>query len=352
MKKASKKPLGIWIMLSLLIILAILLLINRYTVRQVWCNMFAPTLPLDESADWSGGTSYEHLRYAEDSDAQYIDLYVPDTAEPAPLFVLIHGGGFAFNDAQSRQAQFMYRYFRDHGFACASVNYRLSTEAAYPAAVCDVKAAVRFLCRSAEEYGIDAQHIAVWGESAGGYLASMTALSAPDAFLDTLCIGETADARFPMPAFDALVDFYGCIDFVTQRGNFSEEGLVSWIPTVANGWANDVLGDYDSLEELWLRKNYADWGDEETIEASPLRRAERQENENPSLRTLIVHGDADITVSHLQSVELYDALKANGEDVTLKLVPGCKHADDRLFTDEMLGEVESFLRAAFDEKAA
>lgn len=347
MEKQKKKPFLRVILLALLLIIALLLLVNRYTVRQVWCNVFAPTLPLDESADWAGGKSYEHLAYAADSAAQYIDLYVPDAEAPAPLFVLIHGGGFAFNDAQSRQAQFMYRYFRDHGFACASVNYRLSTEAAYPAAVCDVKAAVRFLCRNAADYGIDAERIAVWGESAGGYLATMCALSAPEAFSDTLCLGETEDARFPMPAFDALVDYYGCIDFVTQRGNFAEEGLVSWVPTVANGWANEVLGDYGSLEELWLRKSYADWGEAETVEASPLRRAERQENRNPALRSLLVHGDADITVSQLQSVELYEALKANGEDVTLRLVPKCKHADDRLFTEELLGEVEAFLWDSF-----
>ena len=348
MEKAKKKPILRWILLALLLILALLLLVNRYTVRQVWCNVFSPSLKLDDSADWAGGRTYEHLAYAEDSDAQYVDLYVPESDEPAPLFVLIHGGGFAFNDAQSRQAQFMYRYFRDHGFACASVNYRLSTEAAYPAATSDVKAAVRFLCQNAEEYGFDPERIAVWGESAGGYLATMVALSAPEAFSDTLCIGETPEQRFDMPSFDALVDYYGCIDFVTQRQNFAEEGLVSWIPTVANGWANEVLGDYGSLEELWFRKNFPDWGEAETVEASPLRRAERQENGNPALRSLLVHGDADITVSHLQSVELYEALKANGEDVTLKLVPKCKHADDRLFTDELLSEVADFLWASFE----
>lgn len=348
MSKEIKHPLLPRILLGILVLLAIVLFVDRYTVRQVWCNIFSPTLPLDDSTEWSGGKSYEGLVYAEDSEAQYIDLYVPDTETPAPLFVMIHGGGFAFNDAQSRQAQFMYRYFRDHGFACASVNYRLSPEAPYPAAVCDVKAAVRFLCHNAAEYGYDAERIAVWGESAGGYLASMCALSAPEAYADTLCIGETAESRFDMPAFDALVDHYGCIDFVTQRENFAEEGLVTWIPTLANGWANEVLGDYGSLEEFWFRKNYEDWGDEEKVEASPLHRAERQENRNRQLRSLLIHGDADITVSHLQSVELYEALKANGEDVTLKLVPQCKHADDRLFTDEQLGEVEAFLWASFE----
>lgn len=348
MEKTKKKKLWPWILLAVLLILALALVLNRYTVRQVWCNLTSPTLKLDESTDWAGGRTWEHLAYGSDSEAQYVDLYVPDTPEPAPLFVMIHGGGFAFNDAQSRQAQFMYRYFRDRGFACASVNYRLSPEAAYPAAVCDVKAAVRFLCRNAEEYGFDPERIAIWGESAGGYLATMSALSAPEAYADTLCLGETESERFPMPAFDALVDYYGCIDFPSQRENFAQEGLITWIPTLANGWANEVLGDYDSLEELWLRKAYADWGDEERIEASPLRRAERQENENPGLRSLLIHGDADITVSHLQSVELYEAMKARGEDVTLRLVPKCKHADDRLYTDELLGEVADFLWESFE----
>lgn len=348
MNKVKKYHILPRILLGILLLLIILLVINRYTVRQVWCNVFSPTLPLDESAQWSGGRSYEGLVYAQDSEAQYIDLYVPEADAPMPLFVMIHGGGFAFNDAQSRQAQFMYRYFRDHGFACASVNYRLSVEAPYPAAVCDVKAAVRFLCHNAGDYGFDADRIAVWGESAGGYLACMCALSSPEAFPDTLCKGETEEARFEMPAFDALVDYYGCIDFVTQRENFAQEGLIPWIPSLANGWAGEVLGDYKTLEELWLRKNYAEWGEEEKVEASPLHRAERQENENPRLRSLLVHGDADITVSHLQSVELYEALKEKGEDATLKLVPRCKHADDRLFTDELLGEVEAFLWGSFE----
>ena len=347
-KEKQKHKAARYILLGILAILVLILAANHYTVRQVWCNITAPTLTLDDSADWSGGRSYERLVYADDSEAQYLDLYVPDTPEPPPLFVMIHGGGFAFNDSQARQPQFMYRYFRDHGFACASINYRLSTEAAYPAAVRDVKAAVRFLAHNAEAYGYDAERIAVWGESAGGYLATMTALSAPDAYADTLSLGETEEQRFPMPAFDALVDYYGCIDFVTLRGNFVEEGLIPWISTVANSWSNDVLGEYDTLEEFWMRKAFAEWGDEEKIEASPLHRAERRENGNPGMRSLLVHGDADITVSHLQSVELFEALKANGEDVSLKLVPKCRHADDRLYTDELLAEVETFLWESFE----
>ena len=341
MENKKKGSVLLRVLLVLIAVIAAVLIVNRYTVRQVWCNIFSPTLPLDESAEWSGGKSYEHLPYAEDSEAQYIDLYVPDTEEPAPLFVLIHGGGFAFNDAQSRQAQFMYRYFRDHGFACASVNYRLSTEAAYPAAVSDVKAAVRYLCSVSDRYGFDAGRIAVWGESAGGYLAVMSAVSAPEAFSGTLCIGETEEKRFDMPAFDALVDYYGCIDFVTQRDNFAEEGLISWIPTLANGWANEVLTEPSEPQGKQDNTHYSVYGAHQVARLL----ADALCQEIPVLKKY--RCDADITVSQLQSVELYDAMKDNGEDVTLRLVPKCKHADDRLFTEELLGEVEEFLRESF-----
>ena len=99
MKNEKKRPLILRILAGALLVLAVILFINRYSLRQVWCNAFSPTLPLDESKEWNGGTSYEGLAYGEDSPAQYIDLYVPDTGSPMPLFVMIHGGGFAFNDA-------------------------------------------------------------------------------------------------------------------------------------------------------------------------------------------------------------------------------------------------------------
>ena len=60
------------------------------------------------------------------SPSDYVNTYVFDSEEAPPLYMVIHGGGFVFNDAEARQAQWMYQYFRNHGFACASVNYRLA----------------------------------------------------------------------------------------------------------------------------------------------------------------------------------------------------------------------------------
>ncbi len=347
MKETTKRPVWLYIVLG---VLAVLLLVLSFYHKLTWTicsNLFAPTLKLDTSETWDGGATYSHWAYAEDSDAQYFDLYVPHADAPAPLFVLVHGGGFVSGDSQTRQAQFMYRYFRDHGFACASINYRLAAEAPFPAACADVKAAVRYLCRNAETFGFDATRIAIWGESAGGYLATFTALTAPDAYADVLCIGESETERFAMPAFDALVDYYGVLDFNTFDEDFAAEGIPAWVIKMANGWTNNVTGAFDSFEEYWLRKAQKDWTDFERNDANVLYHAEHCENGNPALKTLIVHGTADITVSHLQSVSLERILKANGADVTLKLVNGCKHADDRLFTNELLGEVEAFVNASF-----
>ena len=343
--KKRKGLVALWIVLAVIAVLTALLVPNRYTVRQLWCNLFAPTLPIDQSTAWDGGKTYAHVAYAEDSDAQYLDLYVPDTANPK-LFVLVHGGGFIDGDSQTRQAQYMYRYFRDHGYACASVQYRLAEEAPFPAACADVKAAVRFLCHNADQYGFDASHVAIWGESAGGYLASFTALTAPDAYADVLCIGETETERFAMPAFDALVDYYGVLDFGTFHEDFAEEGLLPWVVTLANAWANNRTGEFHSFEEYWLRCNREDWTDAERDGANVIFHAAQRENGNPALKTLILHGDADITVSHRQSMHLYDTLTDTGAPVTLRLMPGMKHADDRLYTDEVLASVDAFLQEA------
>ena len=344
-KKKNKGLVALWIVLAVIAVLVALLVPNRYTVRQLWCNLFAPTLPIDTSTEWSGGKTFEHVAYAEDSAAQYLDLYVPDVENPK-LFVMVHGGGFIEGDSQTRQAQYMYRYFRDHGYACASVQYRLADEAAFPAACADVKAAVRYLCHNAEQYGFDASRVAIWGESAGGYLASFTALTAPNDYADVLCIGETEAERFEMPAFAALVDYYGVLDFGSFDQDFIDEGLLPLVVKIANYWASNRTGAYNSFEEYWLRCNRADWTDAEQNGANVIWHAANRENGNPGLKTLILHGDADITVSHRQSMHLSDTLTANGEAVTLRLMPGMKHADDRLYTDEVLASVDAFLQEA------
>ena len=312
-------------LLMILAVIAVLLILFHKLVWLIGCNLFQPALPLDENAEWTGGT-YNRVYYGE-SEAQYADLYVPNTDEPSPLFVLVHGGGFVSNDAQSRQAQFMYRYFRDHGYACASVNYRLAAEAPFPAAIEDVGAAVKYLGQHAGEFGYNAEKVAIWGESAGGYLAAYEAISETEVNIA------------------ALVDFYGCTDFLTMEEQFEALGIPKLVRTIANSWAVGALEGFSSCEEYWLRKPYAEWSEELKKTASVVWQAEHNAK-NPSLRSLIYHGDADMTVPDAQSAALFSALKhACGEgNVKYERFHGYMHAADRFYSDERLSEVESFIR--------
>ena len=80
---------------------------NHEAVRVVFYNVYSPSVKLDDSSEWNGGKAYEKLPYSETSENDYLDLYVPDSEEPMPLIILVHGGGFVYNDSQSRQAQLM-----------------------------------------------------------------------------------------------------------------------------------------------------------------------------------------------------------------------------------------------------
>ena len=312
--------------LSVLILALFAIVANLGLLQILACNMTAPKLKLDESFSWRNG-SYERIFYGE-SDAQFIDLYVPaDTVNPR-LFVLVHGGGFVMNDAQSRQAQFMYRFFREKGYACASVNYRLADEASFPAACDDVHNAVVFLSQNAQKYGYDASNIAIWGESAGGYLATREALTETDA------------------PITALVSYYGCYELAVMGAQFEQQGISHFIRTVSSFWTAGKLNGYSSCEEFWMRKAYKDWTDEDRNAASVLAIAERGPA-NRSLDVMLVHGTADITVPMQQSVNLAEALRAfyGSEHVNFITVENCIHADDRLYSDEILTTVESFLHS-------
>lgn len=335
-----------------LVVMAALAAVALHPVTGiVFDNLTAPTAALEIADPWEGGTAYTHVQYGEDSDAQWLNLYVPDTEEPAPLLILVHGGGFILNDAESRQAQLMYSYFRDNGFACATVNYRLADEALYPAAIEDVKAAVRFLGQMGEEYGCDVSRTAIWGESAGAFLACMTALTSPEEYSDARCVGESEDVRFPEVTISALVDYYGPANMADMNSQFQEQGIPSFIRAISNTWLTDHTGDFDSCEEYWVGMAYAGWTEEMEKTISVYWQTLEGDSGNTGLKTMLIHGTSDLTVAHAQSEQLAEAVAEiyGADSVTLKLVEHCKHADDRLYSNEILGEVRTFLLESFDD---
>lgn len=105
-----------------------------------------------------------------------LDFYGFDDAESVPVILLVHGGGWAKGDKSSFAR--MSRDLRAEGFAVVNVNYRLSGDAPFPAAVHDLKAAIRWVRAHADEYGLDSDRVVGAGFSAGGHLVAMAATTA------------------------------------------------------------------------------------------------------------------------------------------------------------------------------
>lgn len=342
----KQKRKWIWIVPVLLLVMVLgTLVFYHNAVYIVFRNLTVPTFDLDETQDWSGGTAYMEIPYSDVSPSNYVNIYVPDSEDTPPLYVLIHGGGFISNDAESRQAQLMYRYFRDHGFACATVNYRLAQEAPFPGAVEDCKAAIRFLRAHADEYGYNADRIAVFGESAGGYLAVMCAVTNDEEFNDLPFIGqdETGDVSAKV---DVLVNYYGHLEKLGLEEDLQTLKVPKIIYQIANSWiSGDVLDGYEDIDSFWQRKNVSEMTQEELDVSDPYAYIEENLTEGSDLSVWIIHGDCDITVPYLQSERLKDRLSnlLGADHVAYRLVQDMGHASDPLYSDEELELLERFL---------
>jgi len=130
-------------------------------------NLFAqPSYPEDLVP------AYANLKYAELSTTQVLDLFIPEGDGPFPLLINIHGGAFSFGGKEMLDVPIA-RELLNNSIAVATINYRLSGEAIFPAAVEDAKAAVRFLRSNAEKYKLTPGKFIVFGQSAGGHIVSM-----------------------------------------------------------------------------------------------------------------------------------------------------------------------------------
>lgn len=162
------------------------------------------------------------IPYALNSNTQRLDLYLPSSGDaPWPLIVHIHGGAFLFGTRRDCNLRPMLRSL-DHGFALASIDYRLSSEARFPALVYDCKAAIRHLRANAKAYQIDPNRIAVWGPSAGGYLAAMMAATQGNKAFENPAMGNAA-----IPSdVQAVVDWCGPTgDFCMMDEQIRENGF-------------------------------------------------------------------------------------------------------------------------------
>ena len=218
----------------------------------------------------------------------------------------------------------------DQGFAVASLNYRLSGEALFPAGAQDVKAAVRYLRANADELGIDPDRFAARGSSAGGWLANMLGATGDQATVfddPALGNGDTSSA------VQAVVSWFGPTDFATMDVQAEDAAACA-------GQAQ-VHDSADSPESAWLGGALPDVPEitAQTDIASYLDGATAL----PPF--YVAHGDSDCNVPDGQSLELAAALDAVGAAQTVSIVEGAGHADQAIDAQETEPPI-AFIRQA------
>jgi acetyl esterase/lipase len=256
----------------------------------------------------------DDLLYASPGgESLLLDLYLPnDGREPWPVIVWLHGGGWRFGDR--RLAPDLSRYFAVRGFAMASIDYRLTTEAIFPSQIEDVKTAVRWLRANAPRYELDPGRIGLWGASAGGHLAALAATSGPGVF-------ETSESEHAGHSSDvaAVVDGYGPTDFMRMDEHRDPLDRPSEDPeslTLPPGMRTAHANSFESLLVGGPIEEYPD----------RVRLANPMTYDRPNLPPLLIlHGLSDTTVPAHQSELLFEALAARGADVTLCLQEGLGH---------------------------
>lgn len=279
----------------------------------------------DDTVETGGLTD---IKYASNSDAQVLDIHQPEGEGPNPVIVLVHGGGFLFGDQAMPIIQPVIDAATQAGYAVVSVDYRKSGEAAFPAALADVKAAVRFVRANAEQYGFDADNIAIWGESAGAYLALMTALTPEVKELD----GDVTDNIEYSSAVTALVDFYGPVEFYTMDAEYAALGRTDTSFATSESFESKFLGFPVGDDEAATYASY--WGS--YADQLPADFA---------LSAWIQVGDADQNVPYTQSVNFAERLaeQIGAENVSFSVIAGAGHEDDAFYTAENLADVLAFL---------
>ncbi len=241
-----------------------------------------------------------------------LDLFVPESATPPPLVVYIHGGAWVEGSRKNLPVQWV----TEAGFALASISYRYSTEARFPAQIFDVKGAVRWLRAHAAEYGYDARKIGVIGTSAGGHLAVLLGTTGDKPELE----GDVGGNAGNSSRVQAIVDFYGPADFMLR----SETQPEMTDPPASR--VHRLLGAAPK---------------DDPAQAKLASGACQVSEDDPPL--LIFHGADDRTVLPDQSQRLHDAYEAAGLDVTLEIVPNAAHDIEPFLTPRIKQAVVAFL---------
>lgn len=255
-------------------------------------------------------TDIEYARVGEVS--LKLDLHRPAMPK-SPLIVYVHGGAWRAGS----KSDVPIAALLEEGFAIASVDYRLSTQAVFPAQIHDIKAAIRFLRASAQRFQIDATSIAIIGSSAGGHLAALVGVTNGHEALE----GRVGEHLEQSSAVQKIVSLYGAANIQSILSQSTEFGLKMRVPAL------QLLLGGQPAEKPELAQL-----------ASPV--AHLDESDPP---LLLIHGDADPQMPPEQSREFAKAYEGKGLPVKLILLPGSRHGGDEFYDSERTKMMAAFL---------
>ena len=273
-----------------------------------WVNLTASQDRPKPSRLPQGVQVLRDLQYVEDGhERNRLDLYLPEEAQsPLPVIVWIHGGAWQAGSKENCPAVTLVA----KGYAVASVNYRLSQHAVFPAQIEDCKAAIRWLRANAAKYHLDPNHVGVWGASAGGHLVALLGTSGSVNELHGQ--GGNLDQSSRV---QCVVDWFGPSDLAIMAGAHNNPGSPE--SRLIGGAVQEHL--------------------EQARKASPVTHVSKD-----SAPFLIMHGEKDNVVPLSQSEELAEALKKAGVEVKLQIVTDNGHGGPGFTSPENRQLIEDF----------
>lgn len=271
------------------------------------------------------------IQYAPSGERRTLDIYLPNEGEgPYPVVIDIFGGGWYFGNKSSHKLEPALALLR-RGFAVVSINYSLSHQEKFPVTLQEVKASIRYVRKHAAEYELDADKIALLGESAGAHLASVAATSAAN--------GSMIDPEWPnqdvSDEVQAVIAVYCPADLAAMKSLFAIEKQTMNLDTVIGEY-----GEADSMECYFIGGTI-----NEKPELFHLANPESHINSKcPPF--LFLHGSLDQVVPILGAMHFAAKIveATNEDNVKFQIVEGAHH-DIHDFEEEWIYDLEAeFLR--------
>lgn len=287
----------------------------RFAVLLALGALAGATVPVaGVAAQGQGAPAFADIPYARVGDhTLLLDLHMPaDTTRPPPLVIYLHGGAWRMGD-KAEVPPFLVQ----QGFAVASLNFRSSEQARFPANVHDIKAGIRFLRANAQRYGYRADRIAVTGSSSGGHLAALVGVTNGVAELE----GNLGEHTGESSSVQAIISWVGASNLATIIRQSTPEGLKVRVPALTY-----LLGALpEEVPEL-------------TRLASPVEHVDALD---PPV--LILHGDQDETIPVNQALELDAAYRRAGLVADLMIINGVGHVARPFFSGPAADRAVEFL---------